>query len=86
MPLTTDQNSINSALRQFNITAQDYYLEFTGNVLHMHWIADASLIASYLKGVHITLDIQIKGSWLCSIDLDSVPAGYYNCRYILETN
>ena len=84
MPLTIDQNSINSALRLFSITVQDYYLEFTGTAIYMHWIADAALITSYLQGNFVALDIQVKGVWHEATELDSVPAGHYNCRYILE--
>lgn len=84
MPLTIDQTAINSALRLFSITAQDYYLEFTGAVIYMHWIADTGLITSYLQGNYVTLDIQVKGVWHQATEMDSVPAGHYNCRYILE--
>ena len=87
MPLTTDQTAINSALRLFSITAQDYYLEFTGTTIYMHWIADAALVTSYLKGECITLDIQVKGVWRdTSSSIIIVSPGHYNCRYILETN
>ena len=84
MPLTTDQNSINAALKLFSITAQDYYLEFTGTAIYMHWIADSSLVTSYLQRNFITLDIKVRGVWDQATELDSVPAGHYNCRYILE--
>lgn len=85
MPLTTDQNAINSALRLFGITAQDYYLEFTGTTIYMHWIADTALILSYLQGDFVALDIQVKGVWRDTQSMSIVSPGHYNCRYILET-
>lgn len=85
MPMTTDQNAINSALRLFSITAQDYYLEFTGTTIYMHWIADAALVTSYLQSNFVALDIQVKGVWRDTSSMSIVSPCHYNCRYILET-
>ena len=85
MPMTTDQTAINSALRLFSITAQDYYLEFTGTTIYMHWIADAALVTSYLQGNFVALDIQVKGVWRDTSSMTIVSLSHYNCRYILET-
>jgi hypothetical protein len=84
MNLTTDQNTINSALKLFSITAQDYYLEFTDTAVLMHWIAGSSLVNSYLQGDFVALDVQVRGLWREATSITSVPSGYYNCRYILE--
>ena len=89
MAISIDHHDITAALRKYELEVTEYYLEFTGDCIYMHWVACPSDLEDYFaKGNLECLDFQIKGTWLPAEDIFAKPFTEYpftNCRYIVET-
>jgi hypothetical protein len=88
MPITIDHHDIIKALELFRLEVTDYYLEFTNEVIYMHWVACPKDIEDYLDEDNVCLDLQVKGKWLTlsQYKKDYIERPFTNCRYILATN
>ena len=83
---------IADALKQFNITDGDYYLEFTDNTIYLHWTISQDEVQQYIDDLKECLDVQLYNHWIDTYG--SYESGhtvllpeedYFHCRYILET-
>ena len=93
MTITIDHHDILEALALYKLEVTEYYLEFTKDVIYMHWVACPLDVQDYfLDGNTLAcLSIQIKGKWFSADEMsqdmsdDYIERPFTNCRYILET-
>lgn len=85
MSITVDHHDILKALELFKLAVTEYYLEFTDEVVYMHWVACPKYIEYYIDRDNICLDLQVKGIWLSLSQYkeDYIKRPFTNCRYIL---
>lgn len=87
MAITLDQLQINSALDEFEISMQDYYLQFEHEVIYMCWCTTGAKALQHVTE-NSCVSLEIKGQWfyLHEILEGYVPPTYVCVRYILATN
>jgi len=83
--LTLDQREINDACRTFDITPEDYYLEFEFSAIYMHWTATPDEVKTMMARNQQCVDVDIKGQWVDIQQLEeaSLPTRLMACRYII---
>ena len=93
MIITTDHNAITTALQQFNIKPEDYYLMFDSdaNAIYIVWCTTWSS-ALRLVQLKACIDIELPDTqeWLSYEELPPleslIPRNLVCVRYILEAN
>jgi hypothetical protein len=62
--ITVAPADIADALKQFNITDGDYYLEFTDNTIYLHWVTSLDQVQQYIDDLKECLDVQLYNHWI----------------------
>jgi hypothetical protein len=93
MALTITPREILDALEPINAELNACYLEFTGDIVYLHWTTDKENAQMYVDNIFECLDIKLYGHWvdICGQHERGTPvvlpdAKLFDCRYILATN
>lgn len=92
MALTITPQEINDALQSINGDASACYLEFTGDIIYLHWTTDKETAQMYIDNFYECLDINLYGNWvdICGQHERGMPVALpdskmFDCRYIIAT-
>jgi hypothetical protein len=93
MVITTDHNAITTALQQFNIKPEDYYLMFDSdaNAIYIVWCTTwTNALRLAISESCIDIDLTNTQEWQSYEELPRleslIPSPLVCVRYILETN
>jgi hypothetical protein len=86
MALTLDHNQLQTALKEFEVKEEDYYLLCETNVIYMIWCTTGAKAHMYIAN-DPCVAIDIKGTWYYYGELpeDYTLPTYVCLRYILQT-